>query len=94
MTAPAAAAALGPCQLCKRTDGELREVWLEVGRIQLGIRAQLCPVCYQTAPDRIRDELRGPMMRSILAVAGARLGILAPRGTPPPPPAPGPPAGK
>jgi hypothetical protein len=79
------------CQACNQAATNVvdREVWMVVGRVELGIRAKLCGPCYDSAPDRIRKELSSPLIKSLISVAGAKFGFPAPRGTPTAPSPPG-----
>jgi hypothetical protein len=46
-----------------------------VGKVELGVRAELCARCTLTAPDRIRKELSSPIIKALISVAGAKFGF-------------------
>lgn len=73
------------CQACNQAGPgvERREVWMKIGAVELGLRADLCASCKDTAPERIRRELQSPMIGALVKIAGVKLGFLAPGGTAP-----------
>jgi len=69
------------CQACNAAEAQPRELWMQVGAVEMGVRASLCDVCATTAPERIRQELSSPLIKSLLMVAGARIGFPLTGGT-------------
>lgn len=65
------------CRGCKANTATLQDVWIDIGErgVSVGIRAPLCSSCAAGAADKIRAELSSPLVKSVMLVAGARLGI-------------------